>query len=225
MDISDMKNEVYTFMNNLYNNLKEELYLCGNLEEVNETFEEEYINIIDYKKVLKSSLLIRSQNELMDKDHDEDKMKIVGKIEDMIGDVHIAHMEIDESKLYDKEEDKPIAIEKKNSEKKPTKTIVVIAGTLIGFICGIILKRDIINGIVMGFIGAAFGFAAYEMYFAEDNKNYEKVIRKNRLINKRLDKKYLDTLVEERKRNIESSLINYIDNFNDVLEKKIKKNV
>lgn len=225
MDISDMKNEVYTFMDKLYNDLKEELYLCSDLKEVNETFDEEYINISDYRKVLQSNLLIRSQDELIDKDYDEDKMEIVEEIEAMIGGIHIDHMEIDESKLYAKEEDKPIAIEGKNSEKKPTKTIVVTAGILIGFVFGIILKRDIINGIVMGFIGAAFGFAAYEMYFAGDNKNYEKVIRKDRLMNKRLDKKYLDTLVEERKRNIESSFINYIDGFNDALEKKIEKSV
>lgn len=223
MDISDMKNEVYTFMDKLYNDLKEELYLCGDLKEVNETFDEEYINISDYSKVLHSNLLIRSQSELMDKGYDEDKIKIVEKIEDMIGDIHIAHMEVDGNKLYVKEEDKPIATEEKNSEKKSTKTIVVISGILIGFLCGIILKRDIINGIIMGFIGAAFGFAAYEMYFAGDNKNYEKVIRKDRLMNKRLDKKYLDTLVEERKRNIESILIKYIDDFNDALEKKVEE--
>lgn len=225
MDISDMKNEVYTFMNKLYNDLKAELYLCSDLKEVNETFDEEYINIRDYSKVLQSNLLIRSQSELMDKGYDEDKIKIVEKIEDMIGDIHIAHMKIDENKLYVKEEDKPIATEEKNTEKKSTKTIVVTSGILIGFVCGIILKRDIINGIIMGFIGAAFGFAAYEMYFAGDNKNYEKVIKKDRLMNKRLDKKYLDTLVEERKRNIESSLIKYIDDFNDALEKKVEESV
>lgn len=225
MDISNMKDEVYTFMDKLYSNLKEELYLCSDLKEVNETFDEEYINISDYIKVLQSNLLIRSQNEIMDKGYNEDETKIVGKIEDMIGDIHIAHVEIDGNKLYAKEEDKPIAIEEKNIEKKSTKTVVVTAGILIGFVCGIILKRDIINGIVMGFIGAAFGFAVYEMYFAGDNKNYENVIRKDRLMNKRLDKKYLDTLVEERKRNIESSLINYIDDFNDTLEKKIEKSI
>jgi hypothetical protein len=223
MNISDMKNEVYTFMDKLYNDLKEELYLCGDLKEVNETFDEEYINISDYGKVLQSNLLIRSQSELMDKGYDEDKIKIVEKIEDMIGDIHIDYMKIDENKLYVKEEDKPIATEEKDSEKKSTKTIVVTSGILIGFVCGIILKRDIINGIIMGFIGAAFGFAAYEMYFAKDNKNYEKVIRKDRLINKRLDKKYFDILVEERKRNIESILIKYIDDFNDALEKKVEE--
>lgn len=223
MDINDMKNEVYIFMDKLYSNLKEELYSCGDLKEVNETFDEEYINISDYSKVLQSNLLIRSQSELIDKSYDEDKIKIVEKIGDMIGDIHIVHMEIDENKLYAKEEDKPIAIEEKNSEKKSTKTIVVTAGILIGFVCGIILKRDIINGIIMGFIGAAFGFAAYEMYFSGDNKNYEKVIRKDRLMNKRLDKKYFDILVEERKRNIESILIKYIDDFNDALEKKVEE--
>ncbi|MBI6872510.1 hypothetical protein [Clostridium aciditolerans] len=223
MGISDMKNEVYTFMNKLYNDLKEELYLCGDLKEVNETFDEEYINISDYSKVLQSNLLIRSQSELMDKGYDEDKIKIVEKIEDMIGDIHIAHMKIDENKLYVEEEDKPIATDGKNSEKKSTKTIVVISGILIGFFCGIILKRDIINGIIMGFIGAAFGFAVYEMYFAGDNKNYEKVIRKDRLMNKRLDKKYFDILIAERKRNIESILIKYIDDFNDALEKKVEE--
>ncbi|MTK14210.1 MAG: hypothetical protein F8N39_19760 [Clostridiaceae bacterium] len=223
MDISDMKNEVYTFMDKLYNSLKEELYLCGDLKEVNETFDEEYLNISDYDKVLQSNLLIRSQSELIDKGYDEDKIKIVEKIEDMIGDIHIDHMKINENRLYVKEEGKPIATEEKNNEKKSTKTIVVISGILIGFLCGIILKRDIINGIIMGFIGAAFGFAAYEMYFSGDNKNYEKVIRKDRLMNKRLDKKYLDILVEERKRNIESILIKYIDDFNDALEKKVEE--
>lgn len=225
MEISDVKNEVYTFMDKLYNDLKEELYLCSDLKEVTETFDEEYINISDYSKVLQSNLLVRSQSELMDKGYDEDKIKIVEKIEDMIGDIHIDHMKIDENKLYVKEENKPIATEEKNSEKKSTKTIVITSGILIGFVCGIILKRDIINGIVMGFIGAAFGFAAYEMYFAGDNKNYEKVIRKDRLMNKRLDKKYLDTLVEERKRNIESSFIKYIDDFSDALEKKVEESV
>lgn len=222
MDISNIKNEVHTFMDKLYNSLKEELYLCSSLKEVNEAFDEEHIHISDYIKVLQSNLLIKSQNELMKKNYDEDDMNF---IEDMLGHIHIPNVKIDESKLYVKSEDKPVVIEKKSSEKKSTKTIVVISGILIGFICGVILKRDILNGIIMGFIGAAFGFAAYEMYFAEDNKNYEKMIIKDKIMNKRLDKEYLDILLEERKRNIESILINYINDFNSSFEKKIEKNI
>lgn len=225
MDISDIKNEVYIFMDKLYGSLREELYLCSNLREINEAFDEEYINICDYGKVLQSKLLSRSEDVLLDKNYNEDKMKVVKELEDIVEYIHITHVEIDESKLYDQKEDKAIFVEEKKNEKNSTKIVVVMSGILIGFIFGIVLKRDILNGIIMGFIGAAFGFAAYEMYFAGDNKNYEKVIRKDRIMNKRLDKKYLDTLIEERKRNIESSLINYINNYNCVFESQIKKNI
>ena len=57
----------------------------------------------------------------------------------------------------------------------------------------------------MGFIGAAMGYAIYEGSRGGDNKNLEKLIQKDRIINKRIDMNYLNTMINERK--------SYVENF------------
>lgn len=228
MDISAIKNELHNFMDKLYGNLKEDINECGSLEEISGIFEEEHENINDYKRVLQSDILEKIKSELLDKNYDEDITKVVEEIKQDVNDINISDLEIDENNIYIEEEPETkkelesIVIKNDNQKKKPTKAIIVICGILLGFLFGVIIKRDMLNGIIMGFIGAAFGFSAYEMYFAEDNKNLEKLIIRDRTINKRLDKNYLNTLIEERNKNIETILINYIDEFNNVLEKKVK---
>lgn len=226
MDLSAIKNELYNFTDNLYNTLKEEVNECSSLEDVNEILKEEHKNISDYKKILQLSILDEIKNELMDRVYAGDAIKAADEIEQEITDIHIPLLEVDENNIYIEESDEaiaidePIVIKEESQKKKPTKTMIVICSILLGFLIGVVIKKDILNGIIMGFIGAAFGFSIYEMYFAEDNKNLEKLIKRENTINKKLDKSYLNILIHERKKSVETILINYINEFNNVLEKK-----
>ncbi|WP_411678764.1 hypothetical protein [Clostridium thailandense] len=205
MDTGEVKNELHNFIDELYDNLKEIMNECSSIEEINEGFYEEHKNITDYTKKLELDILNKFEGE------DKIKTKII----------HIPFIQIDEKSIYVKEDEAPVIVKEKSKEKKPSKTIVVTSAIIIGFLFGIIIKRgNILNGIIMGFIGAAFGFSAYEMYFAEDNDNLEKLIERDKKINKRLDREYLGRLIDERKKGIEDVLIKLIDDYSNDLNKK-----
>lgn len=207
MDTGEVKNELHNFIDELYDNLKETMNECSSIEEVNEGFYEEHKNITDYAKRLESDILNKIEAE------DAIKTEIIN--------IDIPFMQIDEKIIYVKEDEEPVIVKEESKEKKPSKTIIVTAAIVIGFLFGIIIKRgNILNGIIMGFIGAAFGFSAYEMYFAEDNNNLEKLIKRDREINKRLDREYLDRLIDERKKSIEDVLIKLVDDYSNNLNKK-----
>lgn len=204
MDINEIKSELHNFIDKLYDNLKDAMNECSSIEELNESFNEEHKNVGDYVERLKLNILNKTAAE--------------GAIKIENINVDIPFMQIDEKSLYVKEEDETVVVKKESKEKKPSKTIIVTSAIVIGFLFGIIIKRgNILNGIIMGFIGAAFGFSAYEMYFAEDNNNLEKLIKRDREINKRLDKDYLDKLIDERKIYIEDILTKLIDDYSNVL--------
>ena len=203
MDLTNVKSELDDFIDKLYNDLKEALKECTNVKEVNEILEEEYNNLSDYKKVVKFNTISKIKEELMGKIHAGDAIKKALEIESKIGEIDILPIEIDEDKIYLNEDKKPIIEKKETGEKKSIKTIIVILAIITGAAFGWVVKRNVLDVIIMGFIGALIGYAIYEISLGEDNKNLERVIKNDRLINKRIDMNYLSTLVHERKCQVE----------------------
>ena len=219
MDLTNVKSELDDFINKLYNDLKETLKECTNVKEVSEILEEEYNNLNDYKKVVKFNTISKIKEELMGKIQAGDAIKKALEIESKIGEIDIVPIEIDQNKIYLNEDKKPIIEKKETGEKKSIKTIIVILAIITGAAFGWVVKRNVLDVIVMGFIGALIGYAVYEISLGEDNKNIERVIKNDRLINKRIDMNYLSTLIHERKCQVENVFLNYINEFNNISKK------
>lgn len=218
MDLTNVKSELNDFIDKLYNDLKETIKECSNIKEVSEILEEEYNNLNDYKKVVKFNTISKIKEELMEKIQAGDAIKKALEIESKIGEIDIIPIEIDKNKIYLNEDKKPIIEKKESGEKKSIKSIIVILAIITGAAFGWVVKRNVLDVIIMGFIGALIGYAIYEISLGEDNKNLERVIKNDRLINKRIDMNYLSALIHERKCHVESVFLNYINEFNNVLQ-------
>jgi hypothetical protein len=203
MNFTDIKDETQDFIYKLYQGIDLSLKECTDFNEVNEVFKQENINLEDYKKVVKANILGRIKASYGEDNCVKNHEKIL----------KIDIVNLDENKIY-MNEYKSFAVEDNKNEKgKTSKTIIVIITTLIGAGIGAAIKHAILDAIIMGFIGSLAGFAIYEVYLAGDNKNFEKVLKKDRIINKRLDKNYLNTVVEKRKKKMEEKFMEYIESF------------
>ncbi len=203
MNFTDIKNETQGFIYKLYQGINLSLKECTDFNEVNEVFKQENINLEDYKKALKvniiSTIKTSSEDDNSLKRHEEP--------------LEIDIVNLDEKEIY-MEEDKSSIIEDNENEKgKAYKAIIVIITTLVGAAIGAAIKHTIVDAVIMGVIGALAGYAIYEVYLAGDNKNLEKIIKKDRLINKRLNRNYLNTVVEKRKKKMEEKFMEYIESF------------
>jgi hypothetical protein len=215
MDVTNIENEFYDFINNLYIRLKEELSECSSISEINEIFDEEFNNLNDYKKMIRLNAISKIEEELSNKNYGVDTMEKALETENEKCEIEIPHIQIDENKVYASEESKPIIEERENDEKKSTKIIVAAISTIVGAALGWILKRDILDAIIIGFIGTMGGVAIYEAYFSGDNKKLEKVIERKREFDKRIDMEYLNSLLSERKFQMENLFTNYINKFSN----------
>lgn len=218
MDLANIKSELYDFTDKLYNRIGEGLNEASNINEVNEIIEEEYNNLNDYKKVVKFNTISKIKEEILNKEYTGDAIKKALEIESKVMEIDILHIKLDEEKVYINEDRTPIIGKEESEEKKYTKAIIVVLAITVGAVFGWIVKRGILDAIIMGFIGAAMGYAIYEMSLGEDNKNLEKLIQRDRIINKRIDINYLNTVLYERKSDVETCFLNYINEFDKVSE-------
>lgn len=218
MDLTIIKSELQEFLDKLYNNLKEGLRQCNNTYELNELLEEEFNNLNDYKKVIKFNTIGKIKEKLMDNMYAGDAIKKALEIESKIVEIDIPHMQIDEEKIYINENNSPILDIKETKDENRIKTIIVIVCILVGAVLGWIIKRGILDVIIMGFIGAAMGYAIYEFYFGANDKKIEMLTRKDQILNKKINEDYLNIVLDERKLQIESTFLNYINEFNEISE-------
>lgn len=220
MDFTIIKRELQVFTDKLYENLNADLKQCTTIKEINEILEEEYDNITDYKKALGFKLIENIKGELTDKIHSEDLIKNAIEIENRMENLYIPPIKVEENKMYITEEDIPIDSKEENRNSK-SKAVMVILGVIIGAAGGAIVKKNILDAIVIGIIGAAAGVAVYEVTVGKDNNNLEKVIKKDRQVNKRINGDYFDKIVHGRKAQVESIFLEYIDKIDDLFQQVV----
>lgn len=218
MCIDEIKDEINGFINKLYGALEMNLCSCESIDEVKYYLEEEYINISDYRNRIIYELLNHANNSLENKCSVDDISKTIEELEKDFEKILITKADIDENRIYeeqiidnsvieDKIENLPV---KESQNKKSIKPLLVVGGILLGSLAGFFIMKGIFNSIIMGFIGAAFGYGAYEMYFSKDDESYEMVI-KNRIISKKIDKEYIKQYVSDRKKYIVEIFNNYLE--------------
>lgn len=223
MYLTKTKKEFYDFTDKLYNNLEENLKQCSTVVEVNELLEEEYTNIRDYINLLKSNAIGSMKEELENKGYAGDTAKKSIEIQNKAKDIHVTHIKIDENKIYVKEGNESITYEEESNKNNKTKVIMAIVGVIVGAVVGFIVKREILDAIILGMLGAAAGAFVYEGTLGKNqgNDKIEKIIKKDRQVNKRLNKDYFHKIVNDRKLQLQEIFSQYIDNFEDLLNKEI----
>jgi len=198
MDTELYKNEFLKYRDELYEKVWNEIKESYSEYDVNAAFGREFARISDYwkymtKKLFKESGLapegIDTEFQMEPVDFDKDNVyteRIVTREREVY-----AHKQIVDMK------------------SRATMIICAIAGLIIGYI----LRNNIIDAIITGFMLGLMGSIMYEIMGNSKNKRLEKIKIKENEQETVLNEEYINELIEKRKEEVSGKMLELIDKF------------
>jgi len=198
MDIEIYKNEFIKYRDEMYEKVWNEIKESYSEYDVNAAFEREFARISDYwkymtKKLFKDSGLapegMDTEFKLETVDFDKDNIyteRIVTREREVY-----AHKQI---------------VDMKN---RATMIICAVSGLIIGFI----IRNNIIDAIITGFMLGLMGSIVYETMGSSKNKILEKIKIKENEQETVMNEEYINEIIEKRKKEVSDKMMELIDKF------------
>ncbi|MHC1721462.1 MAG: hypothetical protein AB9844_12450 [Clostridiaceae bacterium] len=198
MDIEIYKNEFIKYRDEMYEKVWNEIKESYSEYDVNAAFEREFARISDYwkymtKKLFKDSGLapegMDTEFKLETVDFDKDNIyteRIVTREREVY-----AHKQIVDMK------------------SRATMIICAVSGLIIGFI----IRNNIIDAIITGFMLGLMGSIVYETMGSSKNKILEKIKIKENEQETVMNEEYINEIIEKRKKEVSDKMMELIDKF------------